>query len=976
MNARTMSVAVLAFVLSATAGAFPHAVLTDDWVSVAKGTVLTRDLKPAVLPKGDGTETRLTDGEAFADPHVANRGRVTKVPAMGSLVFDLGKPRPVSRALVNFSSALSPGQIIVSASNDGRRFLPIATASFDPDRRGKTDGHPWSPPIVGVPDTSLSYAPRPPRMLSAAIDVGRSARWFRLDIVQRCSLAEVALLEGKAGLPGLKGLEDRAARPNVTYMHTAWQDAAWGNTAGDRRNLLREPEISVCPEPAAQRLAALTDGQRHEGGVWQSRGAWRISRAGLRIDLGEPRPIQGVLVRGTMGGPWEYGATGWEVLLSEDGERYYLASELTCYPEDSVEPADMAWPSMGVPWYQQVIYLPVNRRARHLLVRTVRGMFIDEMAIVEGPGNAPAIDKRSELLCQDCGFTVTPIVPGDRITVASGLWMPFYMDLADHRRPEDREDIKNKTWFSVIDLPKHVEVQRMSRVGDVEREGKPYVRWRQSLNDTWVRSWYLMTRQPAGTREMAYVVIEQDKKTVAEVSLPLEVIDIPAVPRFERLHVSLAWMSEPIYAVNWPEGVETYARLGFNALPTMAHYWDYTDPEANPKYAAAIERGRKLGLKMVAVFSPGPPRVKQAPPTVAQAAGVEGEPVPRPPKGEDFRHIETYNGQRRLPDQPPDEFEALDEPEIEYRGGYCIGYEGPLLKEYAENLARRVLSTRPERAFFDIEQFKYWYEFPWCLRYQKLARDKGYASWNEYRRQRGVFICEQWRAALEARAKAAGASVPLIGHYRTEPRNEFNDGLFDWALLYPKHVQFAMPSVYSQGNVERTVAILKTMRRQIPSGEIIPWLTPATYGDFLARKVRDEALEAFVIGCKGVTYYRFAEFNAEKFARLGEAFRWIQPYEDVVADGKPLEGLRVVEGPDHAMVKGLSDGKRALILVSYYRQYLNSGPFTVEIELPSAVRGRVVEVDSGHPMRLAEDGRLAVALGDLRARLYAVALGP
>ena len=143
------------------------------------------------------------------------------------------------------------------------------------------------------------------------------------------------------------------------------------------------------------------------------------------------------------------------------------------------------------------------------------------------------------------------------------------------------------------------------------------------------------------------------------------------------------------------------------------------------------------------------------------------------------------------------------------------------------------------------------------------------------------------------------------------------DNIWDFEKLYPESIQLSMPSLYVQGKGADVAREMAAIRSHMDSNDIIPWLTPGTYGEFPQALQRDMILETFCNGGRGITYYKSSQADPMELAVIAATIELVRPFEDIIMDGTPIAG-ELSCSTEKAKVCGMAAGDEALILVSVY----------------------------------------------------------
>lgn len=72
------------------------------------------------------------------------------------------------------------------------------------------------------------------------------------------------------------------------------------------------------------------------------------------------------------------------------------------------------------------------------------------------------------------------------------------------------------------------------------------------------------------------------------------------------------------------------------------------------------------------------------------------------------------------------------------------------------------------------------------------------------------------------------------------------------------------------------------------SRQIIPWLSAGTYGEYDPPMTEPMVLESILNGARGVTYYKFDDFDPMDFYYHSKALASLAPFETLLQAGKPV----------------------------------------------------------------------------------------
>lgn len=905
--------------------------------NLALGTAATLQPEPVYAPTVDPDDAaQLTDGVLSArednriwfDRGVVGWANVQHV----RLTLDLGQTQPVGQVVMRLQTCIgaddtTPRDIQIALSNDGRYFSPARSLT--------KRTHPEDSP-------ALTFEPLPPadggQVHAFVLALGYAARYVRLDFVTDKFLVadEIAVLAAEGEVKELPAAPETEPefRDNIFDRHAQYEEMT---AAG---NLIEGAELAYVPKPN-YRLTTdeddpwnLTDGQfgqRTDERIWFEKPAvgWQHSSlVTIFADMGEDQPVGSVVIRCLGGG--EQGSLFFpdeiRVLLSDDGEQYYRVSERHKRGLDDLSPTAWDLPEEKLAWVHN-FQLPVKMRARYVAVQLLhQQQFIcaDELAVVRGADDLP--DFKPD--------------PASRITIVSEgvAFEPLHVvHPICHNRPvrtklsimDARPGDENKGPCQLlIDLPDSVQFDGgADEMLTVQHDGRDFTRYVVASNRGKYGDFYLQTTLPAGETDTLYLYGDSGAGPQNERKVTWESMDIPEARPCERLRVSLAWMGASHWYTAWPEGIRHLSEMGFNAVGTFPRYWK---PDDVPVKQEALAAARAAGMKIVVNESP---------------AGAMSR---------DRAQEETKS---QLPDGPGTHV--------------CPSYRGQYYEAEHASFGDHAVWAQPDYIFYDIEA--YWHgaqEAPKCERCMARFEEGNYADWDEFRGAMGLEIHQDMKAAIEGALADAGIDCPIIyGGYRTQPINKLNDGIFAWETLYPELLQMAMPSLYVAGDQMRVARSISSNRELMPANDIVPWLSPGTYGEYEPVRSRDMILESLANGSNGITYYYYGNFDPLHFKYHAEAIDIVAPIEDIFMDGMPIEGMS--SDAEGVKLCGMVAGGEMAILVSNY-QGAALGT-NVRITAPLAAASELWDLHSGEKLGDLKPGdAIEVTLDDIAAHMYYV----
>lgn len=585
----------------------------------------------------------------------------------------------------------------------------------------------------------------------------------------------------------------------------------WLDNMADRRdqfkkltapaNLILGKELRYAPQPKYRLTANATDpgdltngqfGERANEAIWFEAGAvcWKgAPQPTIFADLGSVQPISSVVAR-FLGGRQQPGLTfpdELRVLLSSDGEHYYqvVARHKRGLDDSSAEAYDL--PEVGVAWVHNFV-LPVGLKARYLALQVYhQRQFIctDEIAVVRGPDTSPNFqpDASKHVIIATEGIAFDAVT--GNIPICQNMPLRAKLSLVDARSG----NAFGKPSKLVLDLPDTVKLASgIESSADVEHAGRSFKRylidWKGQGTEI-----LLQSLLPAGRTDVLYTYGDSGSGPQNERQLTWESIFIPKTRQAKRLHISLAWAASDILYMTWPDYFNAMKWLGFNGIGCFPRYW--TD-KTRGQNAAILDEAKLNGLQVVMNESP---------------AGA-------------------------LPDNRNQD-ETKSQLESGKIGHLCPSYRGQYYQREIASFVEHAAWIRPDAIFFDIEAYQAGSkEAPQCRRCQERFRAGDYNDWDSFRSAMGREIHRNINAAIEkALATAGDHSQVMYGSYRTEPIQPLNDGLFDFANLYPELLQIGMPSLYVAGNPLAVASNIAANRAKLKANDLVPWLSTGCYGE-------------------------------------------------------------------------------------------------------------------------------------------------
>jgi len=657
--------------------------------------------------------------------------------------------------------------------------------------------------------------------------------------------------------------------------------------------------------------------------IWHSPDAvgWaRRNPAIIVLDLGQVYPIDRVVAR-YLGG----GAQGTlcfpkslQLLLSRDGKTFFeVAGFEKMLPQDESQTTtrdetrafqSFSLEECGESYVYPFVFPDLRAAARYVVVSATAPrdyLFIDELAVLAGNfpvGDVDYSDKRQVPFAMH-GLLVSSLK--NELYVSTNVLTPNIFCLKDLRPAAD----KRQPITFTLELPPEITVlpTRMttkyantihSRTETV-RDGRTLTRWTiREYKCRWAGDrnsgsagpFYL--RLPLGARKLsapdAWIYAESEGHAPTPVRTSISLIQIPPVPKLEKFHVSLSWMTLDVQR-DWPEFLSAFQHLGFNAVGAFpARNWSAPD---HPFYTSTIQHlteARALGYDIILNDSPFHFmwRLHGKDPEIAPQTAVTG-----------------------------------------MRSKVCPSYRGTFYQEELDRIAKICRLIVPDNIFWDFEIMRgeLFEDARKCSRCQAAFKLGDVRDWDEFvRDQCTAMLLELRKTALTA-LEDSERPAPVIGSYhvsvagmRTIPATK----------AFPAAVDLLMPSLYCRG--EAKVVHDAVRKDYLLAGRRvgIPYLTTGTYGDVTPTDVELMIYEAFLNGAAGITYYCFADFDSPiEYAAHAQALRTMAPFEPLLWQGTMQEPQ--CDNPA-LTVSAWGTGREMLILLA---NYARSDPQTANLRI-------------------------------------------
>ena len=711
--------------------------------------------------------------------------------------------------------------------------------------------------------------------------------------------------------------------PETRKNHEIWLR----ETEGENLALGKEVVFSMTPD---YRLTQddkdridLTDGKlslRKDDHIWFDKAAvgWMQTPVNLMIDLGRVQPIRKVVVR-FLGGASQNVLRfpkQLELVVSEDGKMFYRAailSKLMLGEKDrDGEPGVFFLHEEGQAYVYPLVLRGLRTKARFVgiqITSDIGHVFADELAVLKGDFAADQIEFRDEDRTQFVirGLALAPLKP--MLAISTNIHTPNYFRLTDARRPEDRD----KPAKFVIELPQPATILKEHSTGTIREEaitknGKTFRRYtitKPSSTHGKLGAFYFHANDAAALRgRKATFYVLSDGYEPHRIDVPIRPVEIPRVGKLTELHVSLAWMNLS-HALNWPDFLDDWEHLGFNAVATFPRYWK---GEISPEKASLLATARRRSMKVI--YNESPFHVME------------------------YRHKRDQDIYSQIPGKPSQNL--------------CPSYRGPFYRDEIKRVGDLYELVKPDYVFYDIEC---WYrgatEANKCTRCKQRLAESG-QELEDFLTGLGTEMIHDMARQIETRATNLGAPVPHIATYNNHAVRPVYHKVFDFHKLYPSLLVSAQPSLYVKGDATIVHRTIRDNYRTMGNRDIIPWLSTGTYGEHEPYKVEAMILESLLNGASGITYYCFSDFDTPMdFYYHAKALAHVAPYQKLLENGRPTE----LKTDNKALFfSGYRHADEMLVLVGNYQ---NTPRTKARITLPFLKTAEIRDIRKNTAFRAA-----------------------
>jgi hypothetical protein len=732
---------------------------------------------------------------------------------------------------------------------------------------------------------------------------------------------------------------------NATENRRQWQEL----TAGD--DLARGKAVQFYPPPNYALTTDdndpydLTDGtlsSRQDDRIWFNKDSlgWMQNAAKqdtgvmLTVDLGSVQPVGQIAIR-VLGGREQYSLTlpdSVEFLASADGKKYFSLQNQNRLgaPNDRHEHFTQSYYATQTGkafMYPIVCRETVRARYITIRVRPQYSFFTDQISILKAAPNTPFknLDQYPSAQVFTDGVAVIPRQAQFVVTsnVTTPMWfLVHYFD-------------SNKKSTSIIslhlELPQGLQLLPQPKLKPSEHTVLPFTETASNLPGMHcyefpdVGNTRLSQRNlngPIFVRPIPGQTIPQNARAIFttlvdgvvshSISYPVQMVEVPEVPKSldSVFDISLSWIGIE-QQLRWPDYLDSTHRMGFNYHPVFPEVWhDASGYWSRPEGLKLMNEARREGFKVVYMESP-------------------------------FHVMEkTVNALRKAGKLSPEEIA-----DIYSQPGTHLNplYRGKYFQDEVQRIASLTQLVKPDQAYLDIELWQAAKaDAVKDPRVIALAQREG-KTLEEVLIDAGTEMLTDVTKAIRDAAK--NPQLP-IGLFNAEADfwsasnpahlpHPVMDGIFDWKKIYPQALTISQPCEYLIGDVEQLASDIRANHDAMDKGGLlIPWLSPATNGEFAPSLQEPSILETLLNGANGFTYYTYTDFDPMDFYYQAKALHELAPYETLLKSGKPVPYKG--DSSDLHYTCFASDHE-ALLLIGNYRGN-SKGEVTLKLPFSSAAK--------------------------------------
>ncbi len=430
--------------------------------------------------------------------------------------------------------------------------------------------------------------------------------------------------------------------------------------------------------------------------------------------------------------------------------------------------------------------------------------------------------------------------------------------------------------------------------------GKPYIRW-TIYNCYKQLLLFNVTTMKRGTTGTIYYYAKWANGAQPKQLIKVASITIPKAPLPKKLTTCLGWMPASVH-IDWPDFHKTMKHIGVNTVTSVSH--DHKKEQLLKKTADAA---RQAGLYYAANFSPfgGFMRDDLKADKNACAISITGKPskwICPSFRGKAFQNeiaratVAGKYGISRL---------WLD---CEFWGGSQYCFCERCIKRFKTFMAKKYPNMK--------------YISPLVFMKKRSEYPKYDKSWNAFKIMLGDemygALGKKFKANLKHSGQTSGSFQ--LGTYGAMPGQIYSHFFNLDSLLAHNIMTIAQPSAYSAGDALAVADKIKRVRALTKGSNIITWLSAGYDINSECEPVefRYCMLENFLNGASGFTLFTWKGCDAMDMKALADTMRMVVPVEDIIVNGKVIQGLK--SSMKAVKVCGLETHDEKLILLSEYYQ--------------------------------------------------------
>lgn len=540
------------------------------------------------------------------------------------------------------------------------------------------------------------------------------------------------------------------------------------------------------------------------------------------------------------------------------------------------------------------------------------------------------------------------------------------------------------------------------RIKTLENASKFILIWKANQGADW----------PEGKRFLAYFWGYSKAGAQAYQPLVIEVVKVPEAKPFKTLPVWLSLPSDLIY--KWPDtpeaSTDAFRQIGISSIELWAYVRGRVLPGSSRSDREAFGHDwlktsaaklKASGIETVPTGSDWWWRSAQQT-EVGRATTLEGEPAAElrltyndDADGTGGEYFRDWLEQGKYLIDNGFYFHGLD-PEM-YREGDLIDYSPATLAAF-ETYYQNQTSDRyiePERLAKNPgkwpEAERIWNQFK-AHRYSQFFVDYR-AEMEGYMDRRG-FDRSQTPFQLRALTTYHRTNRGFVGYLDYTQSPVYTQMLEDpqrMAEVFDYLAPMIYVDIYGEGDFydmklpQEDTAVLRRLTADSPRGTKISPILSAGYpfmadleSDVSAAMLKANILETLAAGGYGFGIWGESPIDALDMKAIAQTVGMLSPYEDILLEGTPTDGVRVYSNRAFAsrIAKENEEETQSLVLISEYSEQ----PKAVTVELAGRKNDVVIDLASGEevPRLLSADSlvKFQTALNDEKGRARMFYVGP